>query len=105
MQKISDYTEDENTIQVFAKCDDFIEALCQRIKVKIPPFVLYRRAKVAAKQDESGKVVVMVTGMDVDEDLPYSFIKVNGDTFPVLVIDGLSLSISDCRDPNWRGVL
>ena len=63
---------------MFAKCDDFMEALCERIKVKIPPFVLYRRAKVAAKLDqESGKVIVTVTGMDVDaRKLPYSFIKV-----------------------------
>ena len=77
LQKISDYTEDDNTIQVFAKCDDFIEALCKRIKVEIPPFVLYRRAKVAAhREEESGKVVITVTGMDVDENLPYSFIKV-----------------------------
>ena len=64
-------------MQVFAKCDDFMEALCERVKVKIPPFVLYRRAKVAARQDEeSGKVIVTVTGLDVDENLPYSFIKV-----------------------------
>ena len=64
-------------MQVFAKCDDFIEALCERIKVKIPPFVLYRRAKVAVEQGEGDTINITVTGLDIDEeDLPYSFIKV-----------------------------
>lgn len=76
LQKITDYPEDENTIHVFAKCDDFMEALCKRLDITIPPFRLKRRAKVETKQDESGKVIVTVTGLDVDEDLPYSFIKV-----------------------------
>lgn len=76
LQKIKDYEPDENTILVFAKCDDFMEALCKRLDVKIPPFVLHRRAKVAVQQGEEGTISVSVTGLDIDEDLPYSFIKV-----------------------------
>lgn len=77
LQKITSYTADENTMQVFAKCDDFIEALCKRLDVQIPPFVLHRRARVSARQGEGAEVKVTVTGLDTDEkDLPYSFIKV-----------------------------
>jgi hypothetical protein len=78
LQKIKDYNPDENTMQVFAKCDDFIKGLCQRLDIEIPPFTLYRRAKVATtKQDEGSEVKVTVTGLDTDEKLlPYSFIKV-----------------------------
>lgn len=64
-------------MQVFAKCDDFIEGLCKRLSMEIPPFTLYRRAKVSTQQGEGAEVTVTVTGLDTDEkDLPYSFIKV-----------------------------
>ncbi len=77
LQKIKEYSPDENTVQVFAKCDEFTEGLCQRLGVTIPPFVLHRRAQVvtdAPEQDQGIKITV--TGLDVDEDTPYSFIKV-----------------------------
>ena len=64
-------------MQVFAKCDEFMEGLCQRLGVQIPPFVLHRRARVTTKQGSSGTVEVTVTGLDTDEDIPYSFIKVS----------------------------
>lgn len=77
LQKISSYTADDNTMQVFAKCDDFIEGLCKRLNVEIPPFTLYRRAIVSTQKGEGAEVKVTVTGLDTDEkDLPYSFIKV-----------------------------
>ena len=64
-------------MQVFAKCDDFINGLCKRLNLEIPPFTLYRRAKVSTEQGEGSEVKVTVTGLDTDEkDLPYSFIKV-----------------------------
>lgn len=63
-------------MQVFAKCDDFIEGLCKRLGVEIPPFVLHRRASVESKQQEDGTIQIQVTGLDTDENLPYSFIKV-----------------------------
>lgn len=63
-------------MQVFAKCDDFIEGLCKRLNVQIPPFMLYRRAKVTVQQGEGSTIKITVTGLDTDEDLPYSFIKV-----------------------------
>ena len=63
-------------MQVFAKCDEFMEGLCKRLDVPIPPFVLHRRARISTKQGEDRAFVVTVTGLDIDEDLPYSFIKV-----------------------------
>ncbi len=88
LQKITDYTPDCNTIQVFAKCDDFIEALCKRLAVPIPPFTLHRRARVSTHQEEEGgRVNISVTGLDTDEDLPYSFIKVINST-----LDSVNLS-------------
>lgn len=64
---------------MFAKCDDFMEGVCKRLGVQIPPFVLHRRAEVLTEAlvgDGEQGVKVTVTGLDVDEDLPYSFIKV-----------------------------
>jgi len=77
LQKIPDYSTDENTIQVFAKCDDFSEGLCKRLGVAIPPFVLHRRAQVVTEEASASQgIKVTVTGLDVDENIPYSFIKV-----------------------------
>ena len=78
LQKITTaYTDDDKTMQVFAKCDDFIIGLCQRLKVEIPPFVLHRRARISTQKVEGAGIKVTVTGLDTDEDLPYSFIKVH----------------------------
>lgn len=90
LQKIPDYSPDENTMQVFAKCDNFMEGLCERLGVRIPPFVLHRRAQVVTEDivgegDGEKGVKVTVTGLDVDEDLPYSFIKVCGHDLQVYV--------------------
>lgn len=77
LQKITtSYTDDDGTMQVFAKCDDFIIGLCQRLNVEIPPFILHRRARISARKVEGAGITVTVTGLDTDEDLPYSFIKV-----------------------------
>ena len=77
LQKIPDYSQNENTIEVFAKCDDFSEGLCKRLGVTIPPFVLHRRAQVVTEETSAGQgIKVSVTGLDVDENIPYSFIKV-----------------------------
>ena len=64
-------------MQVFAKCDDFMSTLMAKLGHDIPPFTLKRRARVAIETKEGGQVCVSVTGLDRDEDLPYSFIKVS----------------------------
>lgn len=63
-------------MQVFAKCDDFMSGLIERLGCVIPKFTLKRRARIAIESKEEGPVKVTVTGLDRDEDLPYSFIKV-----------------------------
>ena len=61
---------------VFAKCDDFMSGLMERLGCVIPKFTLKRRARITQETKEGGRVQVTVTGLDRDEDLPYSFIKV-----------------------------
>ncbi len=111
-------------MQVFAKCDDFMEGLCQRLGVPIPPFVLHRRARVSVSREEGeGALRVAITGLDIVEDLSYSFIKVNkiywtanlrGKHLVVLfhsawlfrVVDELLLLISSgCVCSVWWGVV
>ena len=84
---------------MFAKCDDFIEALCKRLEVEIPPFVLYRRACVSTSQEaEGGEIKVEVMGLDVDEDLPYSFIKVSSVNSLFILLCQFS---ADCSCKVW----
>ena len=74
-------------MQVFAKCDDFAKGLLKRLGVAIPSFVLHRRAQVVTEAPREGQgIKVTVTGLDVDEDTPYSFIKVCGIRMEVLDI-------------------
>ena len=49
LQKIQAYTPDDYTIQLFAKCDEFMEGLCQHLQVEIPPFVLHKRSQVVSE--------------------------------------------------------
>ncbi len=76
LQRIPQFPPNNHTIQVFAKCDDFMSALMTKLGHKIPPFTLKRRARVTMDTKDNGSVQVTVTGLDRDEDLPYSFIKV-----------------------------
>ena len=65
-------------MQVFAKCDDFMSALMQRLQQDIPQFKLKRRVRVTSSTIEDGQsVCVTVTGLDNHKDQPYSFIKVS----------------------------
>lgn len=104
-------------MQVFAKCDDFIEGLCKRLNIEIPPFTLYRRAKVSTQQGEGSEVKVTVTGLDTNEkDLPYSFIKVRfgvggQSTEPYMIAHGSSriafadyISSAGCSYQIWRRI-
>ena len=52
--------------------------LClQRLGVEIPEFVLHRRVQVHMEEREGEEGArVTVTGLDVKENVPYSFIKV-----------------------------
>ena len=64
-------------MQVFAKCDDFMSALMQRLQLDIPQFKLKRRVRLSTTASEDGQsIVVSVTGLDNHNDQPYSFIKV-----------------------------
>ena len=76
LQKIPQFPRASNTLPVFAKCDDFMTELAKRLNMEIPNFVLKRRAKVSTEKQDDGQLKVTVTGLDVDEDVPYSFIKV-----------------------------
>ena len=65
-------------MQVFAKCDDFMSALMQRLQLDIPQFKLKRRVRVSCSVGDDGEAVtVSVTGLDKHNDQPYSFIKVS----------------------------
>lgn len=77
LQRIPQFPPDSRTMQVFAKCDDFMSALLTTLGQEIMPFTLKRRACITMETWESGHTQVMVMGLDRDEDLPYSFIKVS----------------------------
>lgn len=68
-------------MQVFAKCDDFMSGLMQRLQLEIPPFALKRRVQVststAEREDGQSLLHVTVTGLDNHTNQPYSFIKVS----------------------------
>ena len=77
LQKIPQHPPGPKEMQVFAKCDDFMSALMQRLQHDIPPFLLKRRVQVTAASLGDGQSVrVAVTGLDNHTNKPYSFIKV-----------------------------
>ena len=57
-------------------CDAFMTKLMKELDLEIPEFKLHRRMKVSMKEIKKGTFEVVVTGLDVHEDAPYSFIKV-----------------------------
>lgn len=77
---------------MFAKCDDFMSALMQRLQQDTPPFLLKRRVKVTSSSlGDSGSTHVTVAGLDNHSDKPYSFIKVSyvldtGNSFKLPII-------------------
>ena len=77
LQKIPHHPPGPKEMQVFAKCDDFMSALMERLQLAIPPFKLKRRVRVAGSaHDDRQTVEVTVSGLDNHNDQPYSFIKV-----------------------------
>ncbi len=76
LQRIPQFPADDRTIQVFGTCDDFMSTLMTELGHEIPPFTLKRRARINVDTKKDGSVQMTVTGLDRDEDLPYSFIKV-----------------------------
>ena len=52
----------------------------QRLELQIPGFVLRRRVQIFLKEEEGPQgdkgIVVSATGLDVDENVPYSFVRV-----------------------------
>ena len=77
LQKLTRFPEGERTVQVFSKCDRFMVALMQHLSLEIPPFVLHRRARFTLTKQEGGTTQITVTGLDIEEELPYSFIQVS----------------------------
>lgn len=57
--------------------------LMERLGLPIPPFTLLRRARLAAEH-EGESLLIKVTGLDPQEDTPYSFIKVSTPSHLVL---------------------
>lgn len=70
-------------MQVFAKCDEFMSGLMQRLQLEIPPFSLKRRVRVSgstestAEEEDGQSLHITVTGLDNHTNQPYSFIKVS----------------------------
>ena len=71
-------------------CDAFMTKLMKELDLEIPEFKLHRRMKVSMKEMKKGTFEVVVTGLDVHEDAPYSFIKV---TPPPYIFMPHSLSV------------
>jgi NAD-dependent SIR2 family protein deacetylase len=77
LQKIPHISAGNKVLPVFCKCDEFMEALMTQLGVEIPEFVLHRRVQVHMEEREGEEGArVTVTGLDVKENVPYSFIKV-----------------------------
>lgn len=74
LQNIPQFPSDNRTLQAYCKCDDFMAGLLQRLELEIPSFVLKRRLRISAKQTAES-CDVTVTGLAVEDDTPYSFIK------------------------------
>lgn len=79
LQKIPQHPPGPREMQVFAKCDDFMSALMQRLGQDIPQFLLKRRVKLStsAVGGDDQSLLVTVTGLNNHSDKPYSFIKVS----------------------------
>ncbi|XP_011406188.1 PREDICTED: uncharacterized protein LOC100633014 [Amphimedon queenslandica] len=73
LQKIPQFPESNNVLPVYSMCDTFMKKLMHELQLEIPKFLLHRRAKVTSKT-KGDNLEVTVNGIDVDEDIPYSFI-------------------------------
>jgi len=56
LQKIPQFPQDNRTMQVFCKCDEFMAALMEKLGLETPPFLLKRRARISAEKKEGGCV-------------------------------------------------
>jgi hypothetical protein len=81
LQRIPQHPGGPKELQVFAKCDEFMSGLMQRLQLEIPPFALKRRVRVsastAAEGEDGQSLLIAVTGLDNHTNQPYSFIKVS----------------------------
>ena len=80
LQRIPQHPGGPKEMQVFAKCDEFMSGLMQRLQLEIPPFSLKRRVRVStstAEGEDGQSLHITVTGLDNHTNQPYSFIKVS----------------------------
>ncbi|KAI7777508.1 hypothetical protein LA080_003457 [Diaporthe eres] len=61
-------------IRVFAKSDDLIIRVMEKLDIPIPPFILQRRLVIRNGQNGRGKFQIHITGVDVDG-TPSTFLR------------------------------
>ncbi|KAI3399722.1 hypothetical protein diail_5789 [Diaporthe ilicicola] len=66
-----DYIAD---LRVFAKSDDLMARVMEKLDIPIPPFILHRRLVVRNGENARGKLELHITGVDVDG-TPSSFLR------------------------------
>lgn len=61
-------------LRVFAKSDDLMSRVMEKLDIPIPPFILQRRLAIRNGQNARGKLQIHITGVDVDGK-PVTFLR------------------------------
>lgn len=74
LQKIPQFPSSSRSMQIYSMCDVYMKRVLHELQMDIPKFLLYRRLKITSENTKDDLKLV-VTGVDVEEDIPYSFIQ------------------------------